>query len=539
MISTSEILLPITAVISYGLYQLAHLLYSKLTYPLRYIIGPKSPSIVFGNVKDLALTPKWRDEYGPIFRFAGLFSVPRLYTSDVKALSHVVANFAIYQRAPMGQDFRRRVLGNGILSATFEDHKHQRQILDRAFGVGQVRLMTQVFVDKAVRLRDIWASQLAQEEKNGNGTRIDVFPWLRRVTLDVIGEAGFGYHFNALDAGVEGNALNDAFTELLHTPQAKRFAMFRLIQMYIPILKLIPSFPGQKIVEDARKQMFAIANGIVTESKSAIIQAGEGEKALGIDDINSKNDLLSVLLKANLSTNIPESQRLSDEDLVAQIPAFLAAGHETTSHATSWALHALSLNHAVQHKLREELLTMSTDNPSMDQLNALPYLEVVLREVMRVYAPVWYLERIAMQDDVLPLSKPYIDKAGKTHETLPIPKGQIIHMPLAAVNTAKEIWGNDAEEFKPERWENIPSATSGIPTVWANLMSFGAGTTNCIGFRFALTETKALLFTLLRAFEFEPAASIGQSGGALQGPVVLSEREKGTQLPLIVKLYNA
>jgi hypothetical protein len=72
----------------------------------------------------------------------------------------------------------------------------------------------------------------------------------------------------------------------------------------------------------------------------------------------------------------------------------------------------------------------------MDQLNSLPYLErsdskptlgaradsdfiiSVVREVLRVYAPVLSLERIAMQDDVLPLSRPYIDKAGNSHDTL-------------------------------------------------------------------------------------------------------------------------
>jgi hypothetical protein len=55
---------------------------------------------------------------------------------------------------------------------------------------------------------------------------------------------------------------------------------------------------------------------------------------------------------------------------------------QTTSSSTAWALHALSENTAVQSKLREELLTLSTDNPTMDELNSLPYLEHVVRETM-------------------------------------------------------------------------------------------------------------------------------------------------------------
>ena len=44
-----------------------------------------------------------------------------------------------------------------------------------------------------------------------------------------------------------------------------------------------------------------------------------------------------------------------------------------------------------------------------------------------------------------------------------------------------------------------------MPGVWANLMTFIGGQKACIGFKFAILETKALLFHLIRAFEFELA----------------------------------
>jgi cytochrome P450 len=58
------------------------------------------------------------------------------------------------------------------------------------------------------------------------------------------------------------------------------------------------------------------------------------------------------------------------------------------STATTWALFALTQNMAAQNRLREELLAVSTDNPTMDQLNELPYLDCVVRETLRVHAPV-------------------------------------------------------------------------------------------------------------------------------------------------------
>ncbi|KAJ7867096.1 cytochrome P450 [Mycena olivaceomarginata] len=321
------------------------------------------------------------------------------------------------------------------------------------------------------------------------------------MTLDVIGKAGFNYDFDALEeANGRPSELNEAFTELLHSPQASRYALARLIQSMIPVLRSLPA--PWRAARNARAKMDIIANQIVMESKA-------DAKLEGLD---AKRDLVSVLVKANMSRSLPESQRLTHAEVIAQIPTFLVGGHETTSIATAWALHALSQHPAVQVKLRQELLTLSTDNPSMEELNSLPYLEN-----RRFHAPAF------------PLSKPYIDKAGKSHDSLLIPKGQMIHIPILAVNTDTDIWGEDAREFKYTRaLENLPDTVGLVPGVWANLLTFFAGTTNCIGFRFSLIELKALLFTLIRAFEFEAAR-----------PVVRGEEEKGSALPLIIRPYIA
>ncbi|KAJ6456998.1 cytochrome P450 [Mycena vitilis] len=526
----SQILLPIAAtVLCYGLVYLIRAVYQELTYPLRTVRGPRNPSPIFGNFKevqsDRQQTKRWREEFGPTFRFKTLFGMNNLYTSDVKALSHMIAHSSIYQKPAFVDRVRRAFLGNGILTAKPEDHKRQAS---PPFGTAQIRVVTEIFVEKAVELRDVWASELAQQKDTP--APIDVYAWIRRMTLDVIGEAGFNYQFHSMEATEKPNELNHAFTELMHGPNAQRNRMFQLVQALVPILKLVP-LPGRNVTDNARNEMFSVAGRIVSES----VQSLGGEKSFG-----DKKDLLSVLLKANLDTNVPANQRLSDNEVVSQIPAFLVAGHETTSSATAWALNALSLHPSIQKKLREELFTLSTENPTMDELNSLPYLESVVREVLRLFAPVTFLDRIAMEDDVLPLSKPYIDTAGNAHDSLLIPKGQIIHMPILAVNTDPEIWGEDAAEFRPERWEKVPAAASGIPSVWANLFTFFAGPNNCIGFKFSLAEFKALLFTLIRAFEFEPAlpaGAIGPTSSGLQAPMVLAEPEKGTSLPLILKAY--
>lgn len=61
---------------------------------------------------------------------------------------------------------------------------------------------------------------------------------------------------------------------------------------------------------------------------------------------------------------------------------------------------------------------MGTENPSLDALNALPYLDKVVREVMRVHAPVVFTNRMATQDDIIPFGTPYTDTLGVKHESI-------------------------------------------------------------------------------------------------------------------------
>jgi hypothetical protein len=154
--------------------------------------------------------------------------------------------------------------------------------------------------------------------------------------------------------------------------------------------------------------MDVIANRIVMESKADA----------KLEGLEAKLDLVSVLVKANMSPSVPENQRLTHAEIIARKSySMLTAGmwrvypHAqrfqpslspdtkrrglqfhlaecyrrliSRSIATAWALHALSQHTAVQIKLRNELPTSSTDNPSMEELNSLPYLETVVREVMR------------------------------------------------------------------------------------------------------------------------------------------------------------
>ncbi|KAJ7609498.1 cytochrome P450 [Roridomyces roridus] len=537
-----QLLLPIAlTLLGYTIFHALHFLYHELTSPLRFVAGPSNSSIVFGNSKEMvgffsfstATIANWRKEFGGTLRdFGGFRLISELETQDLKALSHIFANPHVYMKA-FGNVGTEQLLGKGLVSVELGPHQQQRRLLNPAFGTAQIRLLMEVFVEKSIQVRDIWARQIDSAQGTDRTTRIDVCSWLRRAALDIIGEAGFNHHFNTLDEGGSPDELDEALTELFHSPRSHRLMFIMQAQSRVRILRHLP-IPGAGVRDRAREKMLSIGKKIVERNLAAMKE--DGQTALG-----GKRDLLSVLLKANLSPDVPESQRLTEHEVIAQIPTFLFAGHETSSSAVTWALHALSLNPGVQTKLRDELFTLATDNPSMDELNSLPYLESVVRETMRVHSPVPSIQRQAVRDDVLPLSTPYIDREGREHESLPIPKGQIMSIPILAVNTSEEIWGADAKVFRPERWDRIPETTNSVPGVWAHLMTFFAGPHHCIGFRFSLVEIKALLFVLLRAFEFEPAVAkeeIIPSILGLMRPVV-GGLDKGSSLPLIVKRHRA
>ena len=94
-----------------------------------------------------------------------------------------------------------------------------------------------------------------------------------------------------------------------------------------------------------------------------------------------------------------------------------SATHIVLSTAVAWALYALACHPAACAKLNAEARAFHTDAPSMDELNAMTYLDYVIREVLRLHAPVSNTDRVAKCDVVVPLSEPFIDRHGvKRHE---------------------------------------------------------------------------------------------------------------------------
>ena len=97
------------------------------------------------------------------------------------------------------------------------------------------------------------------------------------------------------------------------------------------------------------------------------------------------------------------------------------------------------MNLEAQRKLREELLALNTDSPTTDDLKALKYLDMVVREALSLWSPISSSKRVAVKDVLLPLRDGGFVKLNK---------GDKVRIPIHPMNTAKDVWGDDAAEFK-------------------------------------------------------------------------------------------
>ena len=109
-------------------------------------------------------------------------------------------------------------------------------------------------------------------------------------------------------------------------------------------------------------------------------------------------------------------------------------------------------------------LTHCTTPPSLpyDILVDLPYLDAVVRETFRMYPPTNMLNRTCTKDAVLPLQFPVRTTTGAQSSAVHVPAGTNIIISVLGANHEKRVWGEDADEWRPERWLNASGERIGF-----------------------------------------------------------------------------
>jgi len=283
-------------------------------------------------------------------------------------------------------------------------------------------------------------------------------------------------------------------------------------------------------------RLFAKLNEVTTEIANELFDNSRREKQ-GSDSSGDMKDrsIIGMLVKGESSDT---DLKLTRDEVVAQINLFLLAGYETTAVGLSWSLVELARNPEIQHKLREELRQFAHGDPSWEQLRSeLPYLDAFVHEILRMHPPLEESSRLAAEDDVVPLSSPIPTASGHLIDSLFIPKGTIIGLPLMFFNRSEAFWGPDSRQFDPERWLNDLSYPAKDLHGYRHLYTFSDGQRMCLGRGFALAELKASLSVLVRNFSFEllegPDTKLGKHVAILPRPKL--EGASGAFLPMRIR----
>ncbi|XP_069444651.1 thromboxane-A synthase [Ovis canadensis] len=183
----------------------------------------------------------------------------------------------------------------------------------------------------------------------------------------------------------------------------------------------------------------------------------------------------------------PLSKPLSVDEVVGQAFIFLIAGYEIVTNTLSFATYLLATNPECQEKLLEEVDRFSKKHPAPEYCSlqeGLPYLDMVIKETLRMYPPAFRFTRVAAQD---------CEVLGQR-----IPAGAVLETAVGALHYNPEHWPNP-ENFNPERF-TAEAQQRQQPYTY---LPFGAGPRSCLGVRLGLLELKLTLLHVLRKFRFE------------------------------------
>ncbi|KAI5118019.1 hypothetical protein M0805_003456 [Coniferiporia weirii] len=515
--------------------------------PLANIPGPPKASWWKGSFSEVFNRDGWKfhrdivEKYGGAVKLHMLFGDEQLYVTDPLALHHIVVKDQyIYEETSAFIRHNGLVFGSSLLSTLGEHHRRQRKMLNPVFSLKHMRDLIPIFYPIGHELRKILIDQV------GNGTKeINIMEWVSRAALEYIGQGGLGYTFNALDPN-DKNTYSEAI-------KLVGITNFRLMfhRQFLPWISNIgsPAF-RKKVVQlvpyEATRTLVALVDIMYNTSvdilrgKRRALQ--EGDEAVQ-KQIGKGKDIMSVLLRANLEAS--DEDRLPESEILGQMSTFIFAGHETSSGAICRILHQLTLRPDVQSKLRDEVSSARKEyggDLNYDKLMGLPYLDAVVRETLRVYPPVSQLSRTTRKDVVMPLFWPIKSADGKSEiKEIPLKKNTDVIISIVGANRSKKIWGDDAEEWKPERWlKPTPESVSKahLPGVYASMMTFLGGGRACIGFKFAEMEIKMVLSLLLEKFIFSPGPEIYWAMATQASPVVKGQTGTFPQLPLKMSLVK-
>jgi cytochrome P450 len=352
------------------------------------------------------------------------------HPDDVRRI--LISNHKNYTKG-VGFDRIKILLGNGIIVSEGEFWKRQRRMLQPSF---HRRVLAQFDVLIAAandRLLQQW------ERKCDAGEPVNVTADMSTLTLEIILGAIFGEDLAAMQAETGENPFA-VLTE-----------------------------------ESARDLRFAYNFRKLTALISKFVAR---RRAAGSQPAGERPDYVSMMLAAR---DKDSGTGMTDKEVVDEITTMIIAGHETTASALNWTWYLLGEHPEVEAKLHAEIdSNPEVPAPSLQQMEALPYTNMVIREAMRLYPPVWVVSRKTIESDQL--------------GGFSVPPGTDVFFSPYFVHRHPDFW-SDAEAFIPDRFERLNEERPKLTYI-----PFSAGAHHCIGETLAIFEMLVHLNRFARRF---------------------------------------
>lgn len=331
------------------------------------------------------------------------------------------------------------VLGDALVTSDGERWRRQRRLVQPAFARPRLAQYAAVMVDEA-------CGAVARLQ---NARDLDLSRELNALTLRVVTRTLFGQ--SSYDTSSTGAAMLEVNRWFGTPPQLMRWRLGARARFDAATENLNRTI--DKLIAVRREQL-----------------AREPEPS----------DLLSALL----STRDEDGASLSPGELRDQLLTLYVAGHETTSHALTWAFYLLSQHAEVVNELREEYArVLGKRAPQFEDVPALKYTECVVKEALRLYPPVFVVPRYARDDATV----------GRYF----VPKGSEVILWIYHTQRDPRFFP-EPERFRPERFSGAEDSER-PKYAW---VPFGAGQRACIGQSFAMLEAQLVLATLIHRLDF-------------------------------------
>ncbi|KAF3023146.1 hypothetical protein E8E14_013939 [Neopestalotiopsis sp. 37M] len=324
-------------------------------------------------------------------------------------------------------------------------------------------------------------------ELSQGGLHFDLRHWLQCYAFDVIGSITYSKRLGFLDRGVDVEGVMKAIGDMM--VYASIAGVYAFVHPYIFPLKNF--LAGSKGMGRTYVQSF---------TKDCVEEHQSSPKVFDLDaaDNGKATDFLTKFYAQH--TRSPDT--FTTTHILVACVQNMAAGSDTVGNSLSAIIYYLLKTPSCLQRLREEIDRLQAPgkfpktNVTFKSTQDMPYLQAVIKEALRLHpAAALPLERV-------------VPEGGATITGRFFPEGTIVAINPWVEHRNPAVFGNDADEFRPERW--LTEDADKLAIMNRHWMPFGLGTRTCIGRHIAMLEISKLVPRLMRDFDFELVGKLAQ-----------------------------